>query len=98
MFGKQLYIHDAQSHSVCANSRVFIAAYLHTLVFGRPEHDIHAQEYFGHYCVMFRQNRFVELTQVLLQAKQYLEELEEFGSIEDPEDSFYKGAIFLIHL
>ena len=91
MFGKKLYIHNAQSHSVCGNSSVFAAAYLHALVFGRPEQDDFAQEYFGHYSLTFFQKHFVELTQILLQAKEKLEELEEFGAIEDPEEDFYKS-------
>ena len=94
MFGKKLYVHNSQSHSVCG-SNVFIASYLHALLFGRPEQDDYSQEFFGAYSLTFFQKSFVELTQTLLQAKEKLEELEELGDNEYPEDDFFKGIRYI---
>ena len=95
MFGKKLYIHNAQCHSVCGNSSVFVAAYLHSIVFGRPEQDDFAQEYFENHSLMFYQNRFVELTQILLQAKEQLEASEEF---DDPEQEQASTNVYLLYV
>ena len=91
MFGKKLYIHNAQSHSVCGDSNVYVAAYLHTLIFGQPQQDDFAQEYMGNLSLTFFQKHFVELTQILLQGKERLEEFEEFGPMEYPKCDFFKG-------
>ena len=94
MFGRKIYIHNAQSHSVCGNSSVFVASYLHQLVFGRPQQDDFAQEFFQNHSLRFFQNDFVELVQTLLQGKEKLAQIEESG-IEGTEEPFYKGIIIL---
>ena len=93
MYGKKLYIHNAQSHSLVGSSNAFVASYLHVLIFGRPEIDQCAQEYFGPSSVTFYQKKFLELTQTLLQGREKLEEIEELGpeTLKYDENHFYKG-------
>ena len=45
----------------------------------------------GNLSLTFFQKHFVELTQILLQGKERLEEFEEFGPMEYPERDFFKG-------
>ena len=61
----QMYVYNAQSHAVTQSGGVG-AAYLHSLVLGRPVQDLQNQPHFTKYALKHYQNQFIELTQALL--------------------------------
>lgn len=87
------YIQKSFSHTLIGGSDVYVASYLHMLLFGRVQLDDECQEFFDKRSLKIQPKTFFALTEALLDGKKVLEALEN----GDGEEMSYDKSMIYFH-